>query len=539
MTYPGSSEKRKFFARLTTGANSAPIQGGGQFVRRFGTDGRRVDRLTRGYVPKSRNIDEIQKEDDLAKELYSMVFETDENILVTGAGNKIAVIDSWNQIGLDSNIMQNINRSGYVHPRKIQAYAIPLIIDGYDLKAQAETGSGKSAAFLIPLINKIIGDKKRNPISGGKNKPFAIIMEPTRELALQLYDQARKIAFNTGVRVVKAYGQYDVADNKKEIMGGSDIVIGTPGRLSQFIGYGTIDVAMLKYLVLDEADRLISDFNFLGIIQKIRGLSTYPKEENVQNLLFSATFPEKVEILANDLLKSKRAFVHNELTIAVNSKITQEFIACPQHEKKIKVLEFLKSDLKQAQAINANAKQPRTLIFVRKRSDADLVCLFLCDSGIRATTINGDRPQKERELALEYFRSNETPVLVATDVCARGLDIKDLDWVINMDLPDTVETYVHRIGRTGRLKAGRALSFFDRSTDHSLASSLVKLLEESNSPNIPAFLRDPKSSQAPANGFGSQQQSGGSSGFGAQQKSGSFGTKTSGFGNWSSFGSAR
>jgi superfamily II DNA/RNA helicase len=207
---------------------------------------------------------------------------------------------------------------------------------------------------------------------------------------------------------------------------------------------------------LDEADRLVSCPDFIKIINRIRSVSTFPSKDKVQNLLFTATFPKKVEDLASDLLNERCAFVHNERTIATNSKIDLTFVECPSNEKKMKVVELLSQSLKEAQekgkkyknnvivSLDPKAKQPRTLIFVERRYEAELMGLFLSEFGIRATTINGDRSQYERECALGMFRSDITPVLVATDVCARGLDIKDLDFVINMDLPNEIETFVHR-----------------------------------------------------------------------------------------------
>jgi len=441
-----------------------------------------------GYVPMIRELDAIYQEDVDSKELYSAVIQTDEEVIVTGAGGDIAYVDRWNDLKLNPKIMQNIEHSGYVHPRKIQAYTMPIVLEGRDLKAQAETGSGKSAAFLIPMIHKIAQIKETFIMTGAKNKPFALIIEPTRELALQLFEQARKLAHNTGVQVVKCYGKYDMAANGREIMEGCDIIVGTPGRLEDFVKTGTIDVSNLKFFVLDEADRLIVDPEFMNVVKYICGVSTYPKDGKVQNLFFSATFSPDVQSLADALLKKDAVFVHNKLVLAANAKVKQNFINCPSNEKKLKVCELLQEDLKAVQAKDPAATQPRTLVFVKRRADADLMALFLSDSGMRATTINGDRPQKEREKALALFRSKSTPILVATDVCARGLDIKDLDTVINMDLPDTLSTYVHRIGRTGRLRNGKATSLFDATTDSGLARELVKLLEQAGNP-VPEFLK--------------------------------------------------
>ncbi|KAI6179970.1 hypothetical protein M3Y98_00668800 [Aphelenchoides besseyi] len=431
------------------------------------------------YVPAVQDI--------ICKFLYESVVDADDDVIVEPQEN-VLKIDSWSDITLNEKLMMNINRSNYARPRKIQSYTIPYILEGKDLKGQAETGSGKSAAFLIPIIHKIAKIKEANTSAGStKNNPYCVIVEPTRELALQLYEQGRKLAHDTGVQVVKSYGEYKWAANAQEILEGCDIIVGTPGRLYHFMNDGIIQLNNLQYFVLDEADRLL-DQNFKEIVDKMKSIKKFPKQEALQTLLFSATFPEDVDRWAKDMLKEDFVYVKNARGDSANRKIHQQFRECQKSEKKEAVLEILKQELEDEKKNDVNAKQPRTLVFVKMRRDADVMAMYLCESGVQATTINGDRTQKLREEALRSFRENSVSVLVATDVCARGLDIKDLDNVINMDLPQEITTYIHRIGRTGRLKQGRATSLFDPSEDGGkFAKDLAELLKK-DSYQVPDYI---------------------------------------------------
>ncbi|KAI6179884.1 hypothetical protein M3Y98_00659300 [Aphelenchoides besseyi] len=445
------------------------------------------ERQSSRYVPAVRELDDIFQEDIICKFLYESVVDADDDVIVEPQEN-VLKIDSWSDITLNEKLMMNINRSNYARPRKIQSYTIPYILEGKDLKGQAETGSGKSAAFLIPIIHKIAKIKEANTSAGStKNNPYCVIVEPTRELALQLYEQGRKLAHDTGVQVVKSYGEYKWAANAQEILEGCDIIVGTPGRLYHFMNDGIIQLNNLQYFVLDEADRLL-DQNFKEIVDKMKSIKKFPKQEALQTLLFSATFPEDVDRWAKDMLKEDFVYVKNARGDSANRKIHQQFRECQKSEKKEAVLEILKQELEDEKKNDVNAKQPRTLVFVKMRRDADVMAMYLCESGVQATTINGDRTQKLREEALRSFRENSVSVLVATDVCARGLDIKDLDNVINMDLPQEITTYIHRIGRTGRLKQGRATSLFDPSEDGGkFAKDLAELLKK-DSYQVPDYI---------------------------------------------------
>ncbi|KAI1730199.1 DEAD/DEAH box helicase domain-containing protein [Ditylenchus destructor] len=470
--------------------------------RDFG-DGERKQREPETYhdtgpshVMKPRPIEEVFEEDVKVSENYMAIREEDEDVTLSPSPETVVIVEKWEEANLDPKVMVNIERAKYCLPRKIQSYAIPLILDGYDVKGHAETGSGKTAAFLLPIIQNIIKKKEAEEWKSARSKPFALIIEPTRELAIQLHDQARKLANGTGVSVSVAYGKFKKHDNLKYISTeGCDILVGTPGRLKDFIGGRYILMENLKYLVLDEADQLLED-EFMRDLRDISEADKFPKKEDRQTLLFSATFPPEVQRWADEWLREQNIMISNKKPTSANTKVAQSFVQVTESQKKEKLLELLKAELEKAKAEKGedvaedDVKLRRTLVFVKLKRACDVISSFLSLQKIKATTINGDRPQNLREEALKQFRDYEMQVVVATDVCARGIDIKDLDHVINMDLPDNYVTYVHRIGRTGRLKEGASTSFFDplENYDMALAKDLVKGMQDANQ-EVPEFLQ--------------------------------------------------
>uniref|UniRef100_A0A914E9G3 RNA helicase n=1 Tax=Acrobeloides nanus TaxID=290746 RepID=A0A914E9G3_9BILA len=415
------------------------------------------------YVPEIRKVDELFEEDIANQELYQHVSEEDEPCTVTGGPEPTLIIDKWENSGLDKKLIANIFHCKYARPRKIQAFAIPLIIQGYDLMALAETGSGKTAAFMLPIIHYIM----KNKPAGISDicSPYALILAPTRELAIQIYDQGRKFAEGTGISVAKAYGGYKPNANSAELQSGCDIICATLGRIKQFISNGDVFVKNIKFLVLDEADRFVGDSALLNDIETLSRIKGFPDKTKRQTLMFSATFEQRVQELTKGML--------------CKDYVSQHFLEVPHQLKKEKLYEILNLEVDEAKKIDPNnPKIRRTLVFVQLKRHTNLLALYLSNSGIPSTIINGDMDQELREIALKEFREYRTPILVATDVCARGIDIKDLDHVINYDLPSDATIYVHRIGRTGRLKEGTATSFFDNERDSALASRLVKHIRD-------------------------------------------------------------
>ncbi|TMS35184.1 hypothetical protein L596_002636 [Steinernema carpocapsae] len=449
------------------------------------------------YIPATKNVADLFKEDENSA-VYADVAEGDDDIVVRGIPeDRIIVCQTWEDCYFDPQLNENIvNRCKYVKPRKIQASVIPLILEGYDVVGRAETGGGKTAAFLLPIMQKILTGPSVDPQV--RCCPTAIIIGPTRELVLQLSDQARKFADSTAVTVAKAYGQYNVRENLREIRTGCSILCATPGRLKHFVMNREIRFDQLKFLVLDEADHLLEN-NFWEDMREVINMDGFPPVAERQTLLFSATFSDNVKQLADTIMKPEHTVTvtNKKSSGQASSRVLQKFIEVQAGDKNSKIHEILQAELTQEkEAVKAVGGNPdeahvrRTLVFTQQKRTTDLVAGYLSSKGIKATSINGDRTQDLREKALRDFREGRCHVLVATDVCARGIDIHDLEHVVNYDLPNDAITYVHRIGRTGRLCEGTATSFIDIGHDSSeLCSQIVEIVRGAQQ-EAPKFLVD-------------------------------------------------
>uniref|UniRef100_A0A0N4Z9A9 RNA helicase n=1 Tax=Parastrongyloides trichosuri TaxID=131310 RepID=A0A0N4Z9A9_PARTI len=438
----------------------------------------------KNYVPVDRDVDIIFEEDKENSKYYSRTDELDDDVIVLFGSNCTVKYETWAECEFDPKLLKNINKCGYQRPRKIQAFTMPFVSTGVDVKSQAETGSGKTAAFLLPIIDTIIKDDPPRE----SRSPLAVIISPTRELALQTHEQARKFTIDTGVTAAKVYGQYALRENLAELDRGCDIVSATPGRLKHLVEEGELNLGNLKFLVLDEADELIAA-NFISVLKEIVSMGNCPDKEKRTNLLFSATFSIDIEDLCLGLMKQDHAVIINNSCNEVNKRITHEFLKVPRNEKNKALIKLLKEQIKEDESNNQKIK--RTLVFVEKKRQADMLAIALISEKISAVSLNGDRPQRIREEALNNFRSHKVDVLVATDVCARGLDIKDLDHVINVDLPNNYYTFVHRVGRTGRFHQGKATSFYDPEANKDLRDQYIKALIN-NGQELPDFFKDEK-----------------------------------------------
>uniref|UniRef100_A0A0K0E8A3 RNA helicase n=1 Tax=Strongyloides stercoralis TaxID=6248 RepID=A0A0K0E8A3_STRER len=432
------------------------------------------------YVPVDRDMDVIFAEDKENAQYYSLTEEIDDDVIVSYDGSTPLKFETWAECEFESKLIKNINKCGYCRPRKIQAYTMPFVITKVDVKSQAETGSGKTAAFLLPIIDAILKENYEREV----RSPLAVIISPTRELALQTHEQARKFTVDTGVTTAKAYGQYSLKENLAELDRGCDIISSTPGRLKHLVEQGEINLGNLKFFVLDEADELINN-NFITTLKSIISMGNCPDKDNRTNLLFSATFSPSVDDLCKELLKKDYALVINSKCNQANRRINHKFIKVSKGEKNQVLIKMLKEELEKCQ--KEEKKLSKTLVFVEKKRHADMLAIALIDEKINAVSLNGDRPQNIREEALNNFRSHKVDVLVATDVCARGLDIKDLDHVINVDLPSNYYIFVHRVGRTGRFHEGKATSFYDPKENSDLKEE-YKQTFISNGQDVPEFL---------------------------------------------------
>ena len=347
---------------------------------------------------------------------------------------------SFDTLGLAPEFLRAVADQGYTEPTPVQAEAIPLVLAGRDLMANAQTGTGKTAAFVLPLLQRL-GPPNIDPRSG--RRPIrALVLAPTRELALQVEESVRVYGRHWGVRSVAIYGGVGFAPQANALRRGVDLVVATPGRLLDHIGQRTIDLSTVEILVLDEADRML-DMGFIRDIRRV--LDVLPAKR--QNLLFSATFSEEIRSLA-------RGFLHEPASVQVTPRnsatpLVTQVVHPVDRERKRELL----SHLIRTGAID------QALVFTRTKHGANRLAEQLGRDGIAAVAIHGNKSQGQRVRALADFKTGRTPILVATEIAARGLDIDGLPHVVNFELPMVPEDYVHRIGRTGRAGSpGHAVS---------------------------------------------------------------------------------
>eukprot|EP01120_Amphizonella_sp_Union-15-10_P011712 TRINITY_DN5033_c0_g1_i2.p1 TRINITY_DN5033_c0_g1~~TRINITY_DN5033_c0_g1_i2.p1 ORF type:complete len:469 (+),score=74.06 TRINITY_DN5033_c0_g1_i2:525-1931(+) len=396
-------------------------------------------------------------------------------------------------------VLSNIKLAGFEQPTPVQKHSLPIIMGGRDLMACAQTGSGKTAAFLFPTIAKISASPAKDSrlVGSDFNKrrkvyPSCLVLAPTRELASQIHKEARKFTYRSPLRSVVVYGGADLNKQIRELEKGCDILVATPGRLCDIMERGKISLAEVQYLCIDEADRML-DMGFEKQIRHIVENEDMPTTAQRQTLMFSATFPKEIQRLAQD-------FLNDYIFLRVGRVgSTTDFIT--QHIKMVD--DFSKKD---ALLDEIEAVKGLTLVFVETKRSADSLEEWLYRAGYEVTSIHGDRTQYEREAALASFRSGKTPILVATDVAARGLDISNVTHVINYDLPSDIDDYVHRIGRTGRVgNPGLATAFFTEKNKN-LSRDLIKLLTETGQ-EVPEWLHD---AAATSYKYGLSQRGGGS-----------------------------
>ncbi|XP_065849994.1 DEAD-box ATP-dependent RNA helicase 52C-like [Euphorbia lathyris] len=413
-------------------------------------------------------------------------FDAYEDIPVEVTGSNIpAAVNTFSEIDLGEGLNENIKRCNYVRPTPIQRHAIPIAVAGRDLMACAQTGSGKTAAFCFPIIHGILRGQFKTAGSGrGRNRvacPTALILSPTRELSCQIHDEAHKFAYNTGVKIGVVYGGAPILQQFRNLEKGVDVLVATPGRLVDMIERGRVSLGMIKYLALDEADRML-DMGFEPQIRKIVQQMDMPPLAQRQTMLFSATFPHNIQKLASDFL-SDYVFLTVGRVGSSTNLIAQRVELVQDMDKRNRLVDILGSQM----ANGTNSKQNLTLIFVETKRGADALEHWLCTNGFPAIAIHGDKMQKERERALKLFKSGATPILVATDVASRGLDIPHVSHVINFDLPRDIDDYVHRIGRTGRAgKSGAATAFFS-DKNSPIAKGLAEVMKEGNL-EVPSWL---------------------------------------------------
>lgn len=412
----------------------------------------------------------------------------DESIILDNA--------NFDALGLNQSLVRALLEAGYTEPTPIQVQAIPKVIEGHDLLGIAQTGTGKTAAFSLPILHHL----NAKQVDSKARHPRALILAPTRELAIQIADSIKLYGSHIAFKQTSIFGGVGQNPQVAALKRGVDVIVATPGRLLDLVNQGLCHLGHVEYFVLDEADRML-DMGFIHDVKKI--VAKLPRKR--QTLFFSATMPKSVSALAGDLL-------HKPVNVSVTAQATtvdridQSVIFTPQNHKQLQLIHLLSDE-----AVTS------AIVFTRTKHRANRVSLALSKAGISSEPIHGNKSQGARQRALGAFKAGEIKALVATDIAARGIDVDAVSHVINFELPNVSEDYVHRIGRTARAGAsGNAISLcapderaFLKSIERliKLSISVVKGIEvrdEDVPPPEPRGPRPPRRSGGPGGGRGSR-----------------------------------
>ncbi|CAC9545586.1 putative ATP-dependent RNA helicase [Leishmania infantum JPCM5] len=448
--------------------------------------------------------------------------ENYDSIPVEMVPRDVKPVEDFADLLVEPALAANIERCGYKKPTPVQRYGIPVALSGSDLMACAQTGSGKTAAFLIPVVQYMLVHGV-SPARQRKSYPIALVLAPTRELAVQIFDEVRKLTFNTDIFYDVVYGGTRYPQRFEQ-----DILVACPGRLRDMFNEEYLSFSAIKFLILDEADRMLE----MGFEEQIEELvaSRYtdmPTVDERQTFMFSATFPQRILNLAKRYLRRKYYLLTVGRVGSTTKNITQTIEHVPDNEKMDRLL----------QIIYGHEMSDMVLIFVETKKMAEDVNRRLHREGISSTTIHGDRRQQDREAALEDFKQKVTPILVATDVASRGLDIPDVAHVVQFDLPQEMDDYTHRIGRTGRAgNKGIATAFYNRN-NRRLALDLHKYFSEHGQEIPKWFQQEAELVEGEAllsrdMGGGGRRRGGGGGGGGGGHRSGGPGGRGGGGGSW-------
>lgn len=389
-----------------------------------------------------------------------MAFYNDKQITVRGRNCPKPIL-TFDEANFPDYVNQTIREQHWVQPTPIQSQGWPIALSGLDLVGIAQTGSGKTLAFILPAIVHI---NNQDFLDRGDG-PIALVLCPTRELAQQVKEVCDTFGHTSRIRNTCVYGGAPKGPQLRDLDRGSEIVIATPGRLLDFLEAGKTNLRRCTYLVLDEADRMLD----MGFEPQIRKICEQVRPDR-QVLMWSATWPKEVRSLAEEFLKEYIHLTIGSLSLAANHNILQIVDVCEDYEKDTKLDRLLEEIM--------GEKENKTLVFVETKKRVDELTRRMRRDGWPAMCIHGDKAQPERDWVLNEFRNGRAPILVATDVAARGLDVEDIKFVINFDYPNSSEDYVHRIGRTGRLdKQGTAYTFFSMG-NMKQAKDLIDVLKE-------------------------------------------------------------
>ncbi|KAL8873133.1 MAG: hypothetical protein Q9174_001349 [Haloplaca sp. 1 TL-2023] len=441
------------------------------------------------------------------KELEQMLFHAEERMAVGDhlaqltdisvtleSENHVNPIVSFDDAGLHPIVLANVKSCGFKIPTPIQAYCLPAVLQNLDVIGVAQTGSGKTAAYLIPTISKLMGKAKKlcgpRPnvtapdfdlrTHGVRAEPLILVVAPTRELATQIFDEARRLCYRSMLRPCVIYGGAPSGEQMSQLRKGCDILIATPGRLLDFLQRNNlVSLSRVKYTVVDEADEFVSG-DWETEMDVIMGGADANADSDHVYLFFSATFNKAARMVAKKHLSTDHVRIRVGRAGSTHTNVVQKIVFVEESKKREALWDLLMT-----------MPPARTMIFTNWKKEADLLDDFLWNKGLPSTSIHSDRTQREREDAIRAFKYGKAPILITTGVAARGLDVKHTLHIINYDFPSDINEYVHRIGRTARIgNLGLATSFYNDKND-SIAEDLVKLLLESKQ-EIPDFLEDVK-----------------------------------------------
>ncbi|CAB9527963.1 dependent RNA helicase [Seminavis robusta] len=456
------------------GGHRGSYQGGGGYGGGRGGGGRRNERGFHGDMKEDPRVEkQLFGRDD--HQTTGINFDNYDKIPIEVSGeNAPDPIDTYSVETIGEELYKNTQLCGYTRPTPVQKYSVPIGTLGRDLMACAQTGSGKTAGFLFPIIMSMLKNGGRDPPDSARRRsyPEALVLAPTRELAQQIQEEAKRFCYATGIASVVIYGGAEVREQLRQIERGCDLLVATPGRLVDLMERGRLGMENIRFMVLDEADRML-DMGFEPQIRRIVEEAGMPQGAERQTMMFSATFPSNIQRLASDFMRDY-VFLTVGRVGSASKDVTQTIEYVEEQDKLETLMRFL-----------LTIEEGLILIFVETKRSCDYVEDILCQRGFPACSIHGDKSQREREEALRAFKRAVTPVMVATDVASRGLDIPNVTQVVNYDLPTNIDDYVHRIGRTGRAgNTGSALAFVNEKNS-GIIRELRELLEENEQESPP------------------------------------------------------
>jgi len=445
-------------------------QGGGFSNSNLGNGLSNIDFSKQELVPFEKDF--YIEHPDVTKraDAEAQVWRQSKQMVIEGEGVPKPCM-SFEEASMPEYILNEVLKQGFASPTPIQSQGWPMALKGKNMVGISATGSGKTLAFLLPAMIHINAQQYLKPGDG----PIVLVLSPTRELAVQIKEECDKFGASSEIKNTVVYGGVPKGKQVGMLRSGVEIVIATPGRLIDHLEQGNTNLKRVTYLVMDEADRMLD----MGFEQQLRKIVSQIRPDR-QVLMWSATWPPAVQNLARDYLEDYYQVTVGSLDLAGNKDVTQIIDVCSDQDKYGNLMRYLRENL---------TDKDRVLVFVETKKGCDMLTRSLRSDGFQARAMHGDKSQDERDWALREFKSRQSTLLCATDVAARGLDVDDIRMVVNFDMPNDMENYIHRIGRTGRAgKKGTAVSFFVADKNGRQARQLVEILERTTQ-NIPNELQ--------------------------------------------------